>query len=364
MNVAMRTVLSPVLPLIEDEFHVTHAQAGSIFTFMAIGYGVSMLFAGLFASRIGCKKTVLLSLLLALIVYLLWPFAREFNLFHALGFALGMASGMYLPAIIPLITEYFEERMWGKAIAIHESAASLAMFSSPFIALLVLSFSSWRGIFGLFAAIFVVCMIAFYFLVQEVKPLEAKKGSLPALLRDRSLWLMGIIWIFMAGAYVGFYFIIPLYLVREVSLDVETANSVFGFSRLGGVIVQVLIGFVINRFSLKKVMFVFMLLSGIFTMLLTINDLAWLKVFLFAQASFNMGFFSISLIAISRMFERETRGAAMGFIITLGVVCGNGITPYLLGLSGDLISFRFGIFILGLLGALSSGLVWFLKRLR
>jgi len=27
MNVAMRTVLSPLLPLIEDEFHVTHAQA-------------------------------------------------------------------------------------------------------------------------------------------------------------------------------------------------------------------------------------------------------------------------------------------------------------------------------------------------
>jgi hypothetical protein len=45
------------------------------------------------------------------------------------------------------------------------------------------------------------------------------------------------------------------------------------------------------------------------------------------------------------------------------VVCGNGVIPYLLGLSGDLISFRFGIFILGLLGVLSSSLVWFLKRL-
>jgi len=275
-----------------------------------------------------------------------------------------MASGMYLPAIIPLITEYFEEGMWGKAIAIHESAASLAMFSSPFIALLVLSFFPWRGIFGIFAGIFVICMIAFHFLVQEVKPFEAKKGSLSGLLRDRSLWLLGIIWIFMAGAYVGFYFIIPLYLVKEVALDVATANSVFGFSRLGGVIVQVSAGFFVSRFSLKKIMFTFMLLSGIFTMLLTVKDLMWLKVFLFAQASFNMGFFSIALIAIARMFPRETRGAATGFIITLGVVCGNGITPYLLGVSGDLISFRFGILILGLLGTLSSGLVWFLKRLR
>ena len=364
MNVAMRTVLSPLLPLIEDEFHVTHAQAGSIFTFLAIGYGCSVLFAGLFASRIGCKKTVLLSLLLALVVYLLWPFAAKFNYFYVLGFVLGMASGMYLPSIIPLITEYYDERTWGKAIAIHESAASLAMFTSPFIALLVLSFFPWRAIFGVFAVVFVVCMIAFQLLVQEVKPYEAKKGSLKALLKDGSLWSMGIIWIFMAGAYVGFYFILPLYLVKEVSLDLQSANSIFGFSRLGGVIIQVSIGFLVSRYSLKKIMFTFMLLSGIFTMCLTVHDVTWLKVFLFAQASFNMGFFPIALIAISRMFEREIRGAATGFIITLGVVCGNGFIPYLLGTAGDLISFRFGIFILGLLGVLSTSLVFFLKRLR
>jgi hypothetical protein len=60
--------------------------------------------------------------------------------------------------IIPLITEYFEERIWGKAIAVHESAASIAMFSSPFIALLILSFLPWRGIFGIFAVLFVVCI--------------------------------------------------------------------------------------------------------------------------------------------------------------------------------------------------------------
>ncbi len=364
MNVAMRTVLSPMLPLIEDEFRVTHAQAGSIFSFMAFGYGVSMLIAGLFASRFGCKKAVLISLLVALIVYIFLPLARQFSFFYPLGFVLGMASGLYLPAIIPLITEYFDERIWGKAIAIHESAASLAMFSSPFIVLLVLSFLSWRAIFSIFAVIFVICMIVFQLAVQEVKPFEAKKGSLSALLRDPSLWSLGVIWIFMAGAYVGFYFIIPLYLVKEVSLDMERANSLFGFSRLGGVIVQVLAGFFVSRFSLKKIMFTFMFLSGIFTMFLTVRDLTWLKIFLFAQASFNMGFFPIALIAIARMFPRETRGAATGFIITLGVVCGNGVTPYLLGVSGDLISFRFGIFVLGALGVLSSGLVWFLKNLR
>jgi len=49
----------------------------------------------------------------------------------------------------------------------------------------------------------------------------------------------------------------------------------------------------------------------------------------------------LSLVAVSKMFERETRGQAVGFIVTLGVI-GTAVIPYFLGLSGDLVSFRLG----------------------
>jgi len=40
-----------------------------------------------------------------------------------------------------------------------------------------------------------------------------------------------------------------------------------------------------------------------------------------------------------------------------------GLVPYFLGLSGDFGSFRIGIFVLGVLTAMSSGLLWLLRDL-
>jgi len=63
------------------------------------------------------------------------------------------------------------------------------------------------------------------------------------------------------------------------------------------------------------------------------------------------------------MFERETRGQAVGLIVTLGVI-GTAVIPYFLGLSGDLVSFRLGFLLLGIVTVLSSGLLYFVKELQ
>jgi MFS family permease len=85
---------------------------------------------------------------------------------------------------------------------------------------------------------------------------------------------------------------------------------------------------------------------------------------LFLQASFIYGFFPAGLIAISRMFDLHVRSIATGFIFGFGVIFGWGIAPYLLGLSGDLLTFRFGILVLGILTILAAGLIFCLKELR
>jgi MFS family permease len=142
---------------------------------------------------------------------------------------------------------------------------------------------------------------------------------------------------------------------------VEHANTIFGISRIGGAAVGILAGFLVDRFRAKGMLIVLVLVTGILTSLVAVNDLGWVKIVLFVQATIAAGYFPIALVAISRMFERESRGQAVGFIVTLGVV-GTAIMPYLLGLSGDLVSFRLGFLLLGILTALSSGLFCFMKE--
>ena len=91
---------------------------------------------------------------------------------------------------------------------------------------------------------------------------KQKNYFLGSLFRSKAIWVMGIVWIFSAGANIGLYFVIPLFLVKELSLDMDYANTIFGLSRLGGAVLTIVAGFFVDRFSLKRACFVLVLGHG------------------------------------------------------------------------------------------------------
>ncbi len=362
-NLGVRVIFSPILPLVEDEFAVGHARAGSIFIFQSIGYGLSLFFSGFYSGRLGYKKSIILSMLVSSLVCFFIPFVKVFSAFYLFSFVLGFSTGIYLPSVIPLLTEYFEESQWGKSIAIHDSAASVSIFCMPFAALFLLHFFKWRGIFEVFALTFFLSAVLFYFTSDELKIKHSEKARLGDLVKRRSLWIMALLWTFVAGANMGIFFIVPLYLTKELSLSIGYANTLLGVSRFGGIAVAILCGFLVDRFSLRKMIFMMVLLTGIFTVLMGLASVRYVGIFLFFQALVVTGFFPLGLVSMARMFSREVRGLATGLTLTIGVTCGAGLMPFFLGLSGDLLSFRFGISMLGMAVILSCGLIFFLKEI-
>lgn len=363
VNFTIRIVFAPILPLVEDEFMVNHAQASSIFIFLSAGYGVAVIVSGLFSGKFGYKKSIILSLLLLGLVAFLIPLVHKFFLIYLFAFVLGFSVGFYLPSAIPLITEYYSEKDWGKAIAIHDTGASSAIFATPFVALFLLQFFPWRGIFVVFGCIYIACSIIFCFVSTEVKINNPPKAVFNDLIKIRSLWLMAIIWVFGAGANLGIYSIVPLYLTKELQLNIGFANIILGVSRLGSVAVAIACGFLIDRFNLKKIMFLVMIITGVFTVIMGLVSVRYIGIVLFLQAFFVTAFFPVGLVAIAKTFNREMRSLATGIILALAIAFGGGIIPYLLGISGDLYSFRLGITILGIFVGLSSTLIFHLKEL-
>lgn len=362
-NFTIRIVFAPILPLVEDEFMVNHAQASSIFIFLSTGYGIAVLVSGFFSGKFGYKKSIVLSLLLLGLIAFLIPLVHKFFLLYLFAFVLGFSVGFYLPSAIPLITEYYSEENWGKAIAIHDTGASSAIFATPFIALFLLQFFPWRGIFVVFGCIYVVCSIVFCFVSTEVKIDNPPKAVFSDLIKIKSLWLMCIIWVFGAGANLGIYSIIPLYLTKELQLNIGYANTILGVSRLGALAVSIACGFLIDKFNLKKIMFFVMIITGVFTVIMGLVSVRYIGIVLFLQAFFVTAFFPVGLVALAKTFNREMRSLATGIILALAIAFGGGIIPYLLGVSGDLYSFRLGITILGIFVGLSSTLIFHLKEL-
>ena len=363
INFTLRMVFSPILPLLEDEFIVSHAQASGIFVFLSVGYGVAVIISGLFSGTFGYKKSIISSLLFLGLISFTIPFVHKFWLLYIFAFVLGFLVGFYIPSAIPLMTEYYSENNWGKVIAIHDTGAPIAIFAAPFIALFILQFFSWRGIFVVFGFIFLASALVFSFACGEVKLDNPPKTVFRDLVKMRSLWLMAILWIFGAGANLGVYSIIPLYLAKELGLAIGYANTILGISRLGAIGVAISCGFLIDRFNLRWVMFLVLLITGGLTVLMGVVSVRFIGIVLFLQAFCVTAFFPVGLVAIAKTFSREMRSLATGIILALSIVSGGGLIPYFLGLSGDLYSFRLGITILGIFVALSSRLVFNLKEL-
>jgi MFS family permease len=357
----VRTIIGPILPLIEDEFLVRHAKATSLVSLFALGGAASTFASGVLAGRVGYKRFILASLAASIVMFLLIPHVHSFGQLAALLFVLGLVWGTYFPCVIPIVTSHFAPPVWGRALAIQDSGASLAALASPLLATLMIRFISWRQFFYVFTAAYVVSGVIFLVFAKEVKVKTKLGGSLRNLLKNRSVWIMAISWICASGAFWGVYQVTPLYFTKELFLSTQYANTIFGVSRLGGVVFGVTMGFVVDRFNLKISMFVIMFLTGIFTMLIGHTNLTVVEIAMFLQGTVIMGYFAVALMAISRIFRMEQRSMASGFLTTIGAFFGSGLLPYLFGLAGDHISFRFGMIVFGALVVLASGLVYFLK---
>jgi len=364
LNFSTRSAFSPILPLIEDTLSLSHEAAGGLFTSLAAGYGLTLLVASRLASTFGFKRTVVLGFVGICLVLMGFQWAETYWTFHILFFFLGVATGTYIPSILPIITETYDYRHWGKALGFHDSAASLSIFAVPILIAFGLHFLSWKrlllvlGIPSLFLPIF------FWKVSTEPKRELSVRGShYVDLFRSKTTWVMSLLWIFAAASCIGVYSILPLYLIKERGIGFDMANTLLGISRVGGVFTSIFIGFLTDRYGYRKMLLLSQLTVGLSTIGLSFaSNLPLVVITLVLQATLSLTFFPVGLAALSKLTPPGERSLTIGVIVSFGVVLGMGVVPFLLGLTADYLNFQVGILCLGILTTLSTFAVRFLER--
>jgi NNP family nitrate/nitrite transporter-like MFS transporter len=364
LNYSTRSSLSPILPLVEESLSLSHGQAGGFYTSMALGFGLSMLLTGRFASRLGYKRTVVTGSIGVGLVYIFIQWADHYTALHILFFLLGLASGTYMPAILPIITETYDPRHWGKAIGFHDSAASLSIFAIPLLAAFGLQFVSWRGLLLILGITALILPIFFWQVSSEPKRERSPiQGNFVGLFKKRNVWVMGILSIFASGASIGVFGILPLYLIKERGIDFGYANTLLGISRIGGIFVSILVGYLTDHVGYRKMIMGSLFLTGLSTIGLSLaSSLPLILTALILQALLAISYFPACFAAISNLTSLSERAMFTGVILSIGVIFGMGSTPFLLGVTADHFSFKVGIFGLGILVTLSSFLVLLLEE--
>ena len=362
LNFSTRTVLSPLLPIFEQELHITHALAGSIFLFLAVGYTSSLLVSNWITPRIGFKKSIAIGFIVLIGALLCLVFTGTYWGLGVVAFLLGFGGGLYLPCALPLLTSTIHPDKWGKAIAFHETAASFSILAIPLLAAAALRFLHWKSLVVVLSGLCLAVTVVFLIRSPDPRPKVEEKSPFSRVLRRRDFWVMGTLWGFAAAGGLGLYNLIPLFLVNEKGVSIEVANTIFGLTRIGGLVVTFLAGFLIDRIGVKRVLLLSLLASGFsITGMALAENFPLLVTMLVLQATFMPIFFPAGLVTISKLTTFSDRSAFAGAVVAFGVVFGTGITPTLLGTVADVWSFQVGMMVQGLL---TMGICFLLKSLR
>lgn len=361
---SIRTVISPLLPLIQSNLSLSQATAGGLYLFLAGGNTFSVLLAGHIALKIGYKRLLLISFLSLSLLLAAFSHVNSYVTISVLLFFMGVASGLYLPCAIPMLTATFERRHWGKAIGFHETAAGFNLLSIPFFVTLLLVAVEWRTIFPLMAAATLLVTAIFWKMTPSPPPERKQSVPTSTLLRRTDFWVILTLWVCCAMLSIGVYNIIPLFLVNEKGLLLKQANLAFSVSRIGGFAGQTVIGFFLDRYSTRKILLVLMVASGVFTLAVAITETYWIIItMLLLQATFCVVFYPVGIVAISKVTQPEERAIFTGTIMAISGMLSIGLTPFLMGAIADQWSFQVGFVILGLLALAVCPLVRLLRDL-
>jgi len=362
VNFLSRIVLAPLMPVVEQELHLDHAEAGGLFLLIAIGYSAGLLGSWFVSSRLTHHRTIVLAALACGCVFLLIAASHNLWTIRMGLILLGAATGIYLPSAITTITDSFRPVHWGKAIAVHELAPTLAYISAPLLVEGILVFVPWRGVLALIGFASVILGLTFLRFgsgggfTGEAPSL----GNIRLLFGKPAFWIMTVLFGLAIGSSIGIYSMMPLYLVAERGFERGMANTLVGLSRIPVIAMALAAGWISDRFGPKPTIAAVILFNGLTTILLGILPGRWVILMMFIQPMLGICFFPAGFTILSRIVPPGARNLSVSLTIFTGYLIGGGFLPTLLGVFGDKGAFGAAFTLIGILMLLG---VFLLPRL-
>jgi len=352
LNFTARIILAPLLPVIEADLGIGHGEAGSLFLYIACGSGLGLAGSGFVSSRLTHRSTLSLSIIMIGAALAAISGTASLALMRGGLVVGGIFVGFYMPSAIATLTGVSSQEHWGKGLAVHELAPNLGFITVPLLAEGLLNFISWRGSLALVGGACI--LMGFLFLLfgkgGKHKGDPPRLESMGKIVKSPSYWVMISLFIVSIGASVGIYSMIPLFLVNEMGMDRPWANSLIGFSRVFGIAVLFLSGWITNRFGAKNSMTFFLLATGIFTLLFgALRGPMLTPVIMFLQAASVACLFPVGFTVLSLLFPLQLRGVAVSLVMLVSFSLGGGLLPSAIGYWAEAFSFSSAFALFGIL---------------
>ena len=335
----MGTLLTPLLPLIRNDFALDYTQAGWLVSAYTIAYGISQLPGGWLADRIGSRLVLTIGVAGVAAAGLLVGLSPTYVMLVFSLILLGLMGGGYHPASAPLVSASVEPKNRGRALGLHQIGGSGSFFLTPLIVAGIAGALGWRGTFLAISIPAIAFGIAFYILLgrlgytKQAKPgtpdghTEAlpAPGHLRRLVAMVTLGIGSLVLIYSAASFV------PFFIVDHFGASEETAAAMLALVFSGGLWAGPLGGYLSDRLGKVPVMLVAGLIGGPAIYLMNLAPFGWSlsAILIIIGMAQHLGMPVVEAYVISHSSERK-RSTVLGIYYS-GRQGGAGIIAPILG---------------------------------
>jgi DHA1 family purine base/nucleoside efflux pump-like MFS transporter len=325
-------VVSPLLPLIAKNYHVTSAEVGWMVTTFSVAYVVGAPWLGSLSDKMGRRRLIVLGLFIFALANLLTAYSMNFSLLVSSRLLAGFAAAAITPSIYAVTGDVAPDDRRGSWLAIVGSGLLMALWTGAPIGSLAGEAYGWTWVFiGL--AVLSFLMI---FSNQKVWPKKTASGTVPQVSEDaKFVELVKAIspTIFWGTAVYGFYTYLGSGLRVENHFTGQMVALALTCYGIGAVIGSLNGGKLADRFGAKKVgTFSLALLGALLIVIGVTLHTQWVLLLCLALFAFlGYAFFPAHQMRLVQEYPYQ-RGTFMAWNnsglyigITLGSSIGSGI---------------------------------------
>lgn len=249
----VRLVVPALLPHLTDEFGLSLAGGGSLYSLLLLVAAFLQFPSGVLCDRHGGGRVLLAGFLATFGGVVLVTVASALPVF-VLGIALfGVGTGTFGTPRVTVISETYDDRE-ATALGVLSGFGNAGTSILPVVAGAVTVAAGWRAGFGLTLPLFLLTVVAIHRYVpvgdapggEDV--IAALRDSV-AVLRARDVLLATVVMTAMFFVYQGLTGMLVSYLVQVKGFGQATAASVFGLFFVGGIGAQLVAGGLGDRFG-------------------------------------------------------------------------------------------------------------------
>lgn len=345
VNFTTRTMIGPLLPLLEQDLGLTHTQSGSLFLFNSVGGLVSLVCSGFILARIGYHRTIILSMFGVGIVAALIGFGGGFAVVASIFVLLGLAAGLYIPSAVVIIENIVPPAVLSRAMAIHEMAPNMGLVVAPLAVELMIGGTSWRGALFMGGSVCLVMGLVWAKFGRggSFRAHPPNRAIIGQAVRQPEMWTLGLLFSLGLTAEVGVYNLLPLFLVTEKGYVLSEANYLVGLTRIPNVAIVLISGFISDRWGWRRTLTTAVTLTGLALLLIGLGPAPLIPYCVLIQAMGAAAFWPPAMALLARSGSSETKAVVVSWAMAISSVFGFGVVPAAIGALADRSLFGWGI---------------------